>query len=85
MKRLLLLSLLFSGCAGTFVKENGQVVFFTQANCTSLHFHSAAGSDLTMTGLNHAVATRAGGSVIGTAASGAAGVIAAGVTKGIIR
>lgn len=79
-----LLVLAFTGCANTVVKRDGKVVLWTQANASTLEFHSGDTS-LKMTMMNHSTPTRAGGSVIGTTATGATGVITALVTKGIVR
>lgn len=85
MTKLALLPFLFlCSCANTVVKRDGKVVLWTQANASTLEFHSGDTS-LKMTMMNHSTPTRAGGSVIGTTATGAAGVITALVTKGLVR
>lgn len=72
----LLFALLLCGCTSTTVFKDGQPVLRTQANARLLTFRHGD-IELRIEGLDHAVATRAGGSVVGTAASGAAGIITA--------
>lgn len=84
MKKLFL-CFLFVGCAQTQVREAGKVVFTTQMNCASMSYRSAAGSTLTVTGMNHSTPTRAGGSVIGTTGTALVGVATAIATKGLIH
>lgn len=85
MKQLLLLPFLFCiGCAQTSVYKNGQRVFATQANASLVVFHQGD-TDLRIEGLNHSTPTRAGGSVIGTAGTAAAGVAATILTNGLVR
>lgn len=73
----ILAGLLCSGCAFTRVKENGQEVFYTQANAKHLIVRTARGSTLEIDGLNHSTPTRAGGSVAGTIGSAAVSGITA--------
>lgn len=88
--RLLLLCLiafvamLLTSCAQTQVYRNGQCVFKTQANASLVVFHQAD-TDLRIEGMNHSTPTRAGGSVIGTAATGATGIATALLTRGLVH
>ncbi len=79
------LALPFCSCAGTRVSENGKTVFYTQMNCAYMEYRSPAGSRLIVHGMNHSTPTRAGGSVIGTAATGATSLATAIITKGLIK
>lgn len=85
MKYVAMLSLLFGACASTSVSENGRTVFRTQMNCAYMEYRSPAGSRLVVHGMNHSTPTRAGGSVIGTAATGATSLATAIITKGLIK
>jgi len=80
-----LLCAALSACAYTRVAEGGKTVFITQANATEVEFRSANGSYLHMRGVNHSTPTRAGGSVVGTAFSGAAALGTAVMTRGLIH
>lgn len=84
MKLLPLCFLLFASCAETQVYRNGQLALRTQANASLLTFHQGD-TDLRIEGMNHSTPTRAGGSVVGTAATGLAGVATAVLSKGLIR
>lgn len=83
MKRLLLCFFL-TGCAQTQVFRNGKCVFKTQANASLVVFHQAD-TDLRIEGMNHSIPTRAGGSVVGTAATGAASIATAVLTRGLVH
>ncbi len=77
-------AILLVGCAQTSVYRNGKCVLRTQANAKLVVFHQGD-TDLRIEGLNHSTPTRAGGSVIGTAATGATGIATALLTRGWVR
>lgn len=81
---LLILCLLIVGCAQTTVYRNGQPILKTQANAKLLVFRQGD-TFLRIEGLNHSTPTRAGGSVLGTGLSGAAGVATAILTNGLVQ
>ncbi len=84
MKLLFLLPLVFVGCAQTTVFRNGQPILRTQANASLVVF-SQGDTALRIEGMNHSTPTRAGGSVIGTTGTAAAGVATAILTNGLVR
>lgn len=87
MKRILLALIIAAAlpsCAQTTVYRNGQPILKTQANAKLLVFQQG-NTYLRIEGLNHSIATRAGGAVIGTGLSGVAGIATVVATKGLVR
>lgn len=82
--RLTALCLILPACAHTVVKKNDQVILDTQANADLVEFRQGDTS-LKMVKMNHSTPTRAGGSVIGTAATGATGIATAILTRGLVH
>lgn len=68
MKAIIPALLFLTSCASTKFYHNGQLVLDTQANITGLVV--SRDGTLTATRIDHSTATRAAGSVIGTAAAG---------------
>lgn len=69
------LAIMLNGCASTTIRNSaGVAVLHTQANMRNVAFRSGDTS-FTADVVDHATATRAGGSLIGTAGAAAAGVI----------
>lgn len=64
---------LLSGCASTKFYHNGQLVLDTQANIIGLVVSSDGA--LSAAKIDHSTATRAGGSVVGTATAGALPIV----------
>lgn len=73
MKLLLLLPLLLSAC-GTVATSK---TCWTTSDCDYLEWHGGASPSLVMRGVRNGDATRSAGSLVGTALSGAAGLMAA--------
>ncbi len=69
-------------CAGTYASSK---CVYTQADCEYLEWHGGPRPSLMMRGVNHSTPTRAGGSVLGTVAMGAASIITAKMGMGVIR
>lgn len=77
----LVLPVLLTSC-GTYA--SGKAVYNT-ADCDYLEWHGGAAPSLIMRGVRSGAATRAAGSLIGTATAGAGGILAARVTGGLVR
>lgn len=73
-----------TGCADTRVYRDGKLALKTQANANLITFHQGD-TDLRIEKMNHSTPTRAGGSVIGTAATGVTSIATAIATKGLVR
>lgn len=82
MKLLAALAILCSGCASTVVYRDGQPILKTQANAALVVFRQGD-TELRIERLDHAVATRAGGATVGTAATGVTGIITAAAVRGL--
>lgn len=80
---LILLSLALCSCSTT-VYVGGKPALRTFANAEYLEFHQG-NTSLVMTKMNHAIATRAAGSLIGTTFTGAAGLATTFATRGVVR
>jgi uncharacterized protein YcfL len=72
---LLIAAYLLTGCASTRFYHNGQLVLETQANITGLVV--TKDGELRAAKVDHSTATRAGGSVVGTATAGALPIVTA--------
>lgn len=73
---------LLCSCAGTYADSQR---VYTQANVERLEWHGRGGASLVLVKADHSTPTRAGGSFIGTAATGVAGVATAIATHGLYR
>lgn len=71
---------MFTGCATSTLYSHGQKVAVFQGNIDGMVFHYGAdGSiDWTCAKVNHSIATRAAGSVIGTTGTALSGIVTAG-------
>lgn len=83
------LVLMCYGCASTKVNyPNGKTAFSTQANAEDISFTAGAGATAVAfhaAKLNHSTPTRAGGSVVGTGATGLTSLLVAWLTKGAAK
>ncbi len=82
----LLLPVLLPTCAltGCGTYASGKAVYNT-ADCDYLEWHGGAAPSLVMRGVRAGDATRSAGSFVGTATAGAAGIMTARMTAGLVR
>lgn len=73
--------LLLPACAETEVRESGHVVFKTQADVQHLEFTTKA-SHLVMNGVNHSIATAAGGQAFTSGANSIGTTVVSGILAG---
>lgn len=85
MKRLLL-CFLCAGCASTtfYDRTTGKPIARFQGDMTGSHYEDGP-TKWGVDKVSHSAATRAGGSVIGTASTGISGIIATWLMKGAVK
>lgn len=87
MKHLRLLALLLlTSCSTTLYSNSGKPLMRSYADTQRLHYaNTQQGITFDMDAVSHSRPTRAAGSVVGTASSGLASIIAAWITGGAVK